>query len=416
MTLKVAIIGRPNVGKSTLFNRLAGRRVAIVHDKPGVTRDRRETAAKLRDMNLQIIDTAGYEYSKEDNLEKRMWEQTKRAISDADVCLFLFDARDGLQPYDEHFAQLLRQMHKPVILLANKCEGKLQEDSIGEAYKLGFGQPIPFSAEHGLGLQDLYEALHEHYKKDEAVPTAETDGNEDNGIEEISEEAWKKRTIQLAIVGRPNVGKSTLVNALLYHCGGKLARCNGIERQGIVHRIDKDTSGLLVCAKDDESYLGLSSQIQQHTVDRFYETVVYGKVKQEEGVIDLPIGRSLKDRKKMAVRTDCIQPDGNIVGAKQAITHYQVLGRYDGFTHLRCRLETGRTHQIRVHLAYLGHPVAGDELYGPKKAIKRLEGQCLHARALGFVHPITGEHLYFESPLPPYFTSFLKTLKPREEE
>lgn len=139
MTLKVAIIGRPNVGKSTLFNRLAGRRVAIVHDKPGVTRDRRETAAKLRDMNLQIIDTAGYEYSKEDNLEKRMWEQTKRAISDADVCLFLFDARDGLQPYDEHFAQLLRQMHKPVILLANKCEGKLQEDSIGEAYKLGFG-------------------------------------------------------------------------------------------------------------------------------------------------------------------------------------------------------------------------------------------------------------------------------------
>lgn len=118
----------------------------------------------------------------------------------------------------------------------------------------------------------------------------------------------------------------------------------------------------------------------------------------------------------MAVRTDCIQPDGSIVGAKQAITHYQVLGRYDGFTHLRCRLETGRTHQIRVHLAYLGHPVAGDELYGPKKAIKRLEGQCLHARALGFVHPITGEHLYFESPLPPYFTSFLKTLKPREEE
>ena len=220
------------------------------------------------------------------------------------------------------------------------------------------------------------------------------------------------------MVVHPGAGNSegTLVNALLYHCGGKLARCNGIERQGIVHRIDKDTSGLLVCAKDDESYLGLSSQIQQHTVDRFYETVVYGKVKQEEGVIDLPIGRSLKDRKKMAVRTDCIQPDGSIVGAKQAITHYQVLGRYDGFTHLRCRLETGRTHQIRVHLAYLGHPVAGDELYGPKKAIKRLEGQCLHARALGFVHPITGEHLYFESPLPPYFTSFLKTLKPREEE
>ena len=219
MSMKIAIIGRPNVGKSTLFNRLAGRKVAIVHDKPGVTRDRRETPTKLRDMNLTIIDTAGYEYSKEDNIEKRMWEQTKRAIEDADVCLFLFDSRDGLQPYDEHFAQLLRQMHRPVILLANKCEGKLQEDSIGEAYKLGFGQPIPFSAEHGLGMQDLYEALHEHYvklnPKDKTAEKAEENPTNDNGTEEISEEAWKKRTIQLAIVGRPNVGKSTLVNALL---------------------------------------------------------------------------------------------------------------------------------------------------------------------------------------------------------
>ena len=205
MSLKIAIIGRPNVGKSTLFNRLAGRKIAIVHDQPGVTRDRREAPAKLRDLDLRIIDTAGYEYSNEDNLESRMWEQTKRAIDEADVCLFLFDARAGLQPYDEHFADILRQSGKPVVLLANKCESKTQEDSIHEAYKLGLGQPIPFSAEHGLGINDLYEALKPLDKK-----TPKSVSDTDNGDEEAPE-----RPLQLAIVGRPNVGKSTLVNALL---------------------------------------------------------------------------------------------------------------------------------------------------------------------------------------------------------
>ena len=159
MPIKAAIVGRPNVGKSTLFNRLIGRKSALVHDMPGVTRDRKEGDAKFFDLTLTVIDTAGYEYSKEDNLEQRMWLQTKRAIDESDVCLFLFDARAGIQPYDEHFADLVRQSGKPVILLANKCEGSLQENSIHEAYCLGLGEPIPFSAEHGIGLTDLYERL-----------------------------------------------------------------------------------------------------------------------------------------------------------------------------------------------------------------------------------------------------------------
>lgn len=204
MTLKVAVIGRPNVGKSTLFNRLVGRKLAIVHDKPGVTRDRKEAAARFKNLDLCLIDTAGFEDAKENSIEQRMLAQTKRAINESDVCLFMFDARAGLHPYDETFAALVRQSHKPVILLANKCEGKAQEDNIFEAYKLGLGQPIPFSAEHGLGLEDLYSALAEINAEISPEP------------EEQSEESSDERPIQLAIVGRPNVGKSTLVNALLH--------------------------------------------------------------------------------------------------------------------------------------------------------------------------------------------------------
>ena len=205
MVLKVAIIGRANVGKSTLFNRLVGHKIALVHDQPGVTRDRRSHPAKLYDLPLEIIDTAGFEYTTADCIEKRMWTQTQKAINEASAVLFLIDARDGVQAFDEHLANLVRQMNKPVILLANKCEGKLQEDSVYEAYKLGFGQPICFSAEHGIGLTDLYDALQDIVK----------DLPEDAFNKETTEQEDQEQPLYMAIVGRPNVGKSTLVNALL---------------------------------------------------------------------------------------------------------------------------------------------------------------------------------------------------------
>lgn len=195
--------------------------------------------------------------------------------------------------------------------------------------------------------------------------------------------------------------EGTLVNALLYHCGDSLSGINGVIRPGIVHRIDKDTSGLLIVAKNDMAHLGLAEQIKEHSFSRAYEAVVYGNIKEDSGTINAPIGRNPKDRKKMAVV---------MKNSKPATTHFEVINRYGNFTHIRCVLETGRTHQIRVHMASQGHPVAGDEVYGPKKVITELHGQCLHAKKIGFVHPRTKEWLEFESPLPEYFTKFLAKL------
>lgn len=193
----------------------------------------------------------------------------------------------------------------------------------------------------------------------------------------------------------------TLVNALMYHCGDSLSGINGVIRPGIVHRIDKNTSGLLIVAKNDLAHAGLALQIKNHSFTRAYEAVVYGNVKEDEGTVREPIGRSTKDRKKMAV---------TLKNSKSATTHFKVLQRYGDFTHIRCELETGRTHQIRVHMAYIGHPVAGDDVYGPKKVIRYLDGQCLHAKLIGFVHPRTGEYMEFDSPLPDYFTDFLRRI------
>lgn len=195
------------------------------------------------------------------------------------------------------------------------------------------------------------------------------------------------------------INSGTLVNALLYHCGESLSGINGVMRPGILHRIDKNTSGLLLVAKNDISHNFLAEQIKAHTCNRIYETVVYGNLKGDSGTIDAPIGRHPIKRKQMAVTES---------NSKNAVTHYEVLERLNGFTHVRLRLETGRTHQIRVHMAYIGHPVAGDDVYGPKKVIKKLDGQCLHARQIGFVHPETREYMEFSSELPQYFKDFLQ--------
>ncbi|MBR5558636.1 MAG: RluA family pseudouridine synthase [Oscillospiraceae bacterium] len=202
--------------------------------------------------------------------------------------------------------------------------------------------------------------------------------------------------------GNPN---GTLVNALLWHCGESLSGINGVIRPGIVHRIDKDTSGLLIVAKNDKAHVGLAKQISEHSFTREYEAIVYYGFNQDEGTVDAPIGRHPKERKKQAI---------NGSNARKAVTHYTVLGRYDGFTHMKLRLETGRTHQIRVHMAHIHHPVVGDPVYGPQKVIAETQGQCLHARKIGFVHPETGEYLEFVSDLPEYFTNFLAKLKSKE--
>ena len=200
----------------------------------------------------------------------------------------------------------------------------------------------------------------------------------------------------------PGNYSGTLVNALMYHCGDDLSGINGELRPGIVHRIDKNTSGLLAVAKSDVAHAGLSAQIADHSFTREYLAVAYGNIKDDERTINAPIGRHKTDRKRMCVTEQ---------NSKPAVTHIKVLERYGDFTYISCRLETGRTHQIRVHLAYIGHPIAGDDVYGPKKVITSLGGQCLHAYRLGFIHPVTGEYIEFTADPPDSFTAFLSKIR-----
>ena len=199
----------------------------------------------------------------------------------------------------------------------------------------------------------------------------------------------------------PGNWSGTLVNALMYHCGDSLSGINGEIRPGIVHRIDKDTSGLLVVAKNDRAHQSLAEQIKEHSAGRRYYAVVYGAPREDKGTVNAPIARHRVDRKKMAVTE----------GGRQAITHYEVLERYRGYTYMAFQLETGRTHQIRVHMAHIGHPIIGDPLYGPSKDKWKLDGQCLHAGQLTLTHPATGERMTFEAPRPAYFTTVLQKLR-----
>lgn len=198
----------------------------------------------------------------------------------------------------------------------------------------------------------------------------------------------------------PGRYSGTLVNGLLAHCKEQLSGINGVLRPGIVHRIDKDTTGVLVVCKNDMAHRSLAEQLKEHSITRKYEAIVYNNFSEDEGVIDAPIGRNPADRKKMAVEYK---------NGKRAVTHYRVLDYLNRqFNYVECQLETGRTHQIRVHMASIGHPLLGDEIYGPKNGRKGLKGQCLHARVLGFIHPRTGKYMEFEAPLPEYFKELLE--------
>lgn len=205
------------------------------------------------------------------------------------------------------------------------------------------------------------------------------------------------------MVVHPSAGhySHTLVNALLYHCKDQLSGINGVFRPGIVHRIDKDTTGSLIVCKNEYTHNSIAMQLKEHSITRKYRAIVYGNFEQQEGTVDAPVGRDPRDRKKMAV---------NEKNGKPAVTHYRVLQQFDGYSYIECQLETGRTHQIRVHMTSIGHPLLGDEIYGKRSCKWKLQGQCLHAMTIGFVHPAKNEYMEFIAPLPDYFTHLLQIL------
>lgn len=262
------------------------------------------------------------------------------------------------------------------ILVNEKQINKKYKLSVGDIIKIEIPEPVPYEAKaENIALDIIYE-------DDDLLVVNKPKG--------------------MVVHPAPGNYEGTLVNALLFHCKDSLSGINGVMRPGIVHRIDKDTSGLLIVAKNDFSHTILAGQIKEHSFTREYEAVVFGNLKEENGTVDAPIGRNPIDRKKMCITTK---------NSKNAVTHYSVICRYKGYTHIKCILETGRTHQIRVHMSSLGHPVAGDLVYGVKNEKTDFTGQCLHARKIGFIHPRTGEYMEFTSDLPDYFKKFLRKLE-----
>lgn len=262
------------------------------------------------------------------------------------------------------------------ILVNEKQINKKYKLSVGDIIKIEIPEPVPYEAKaENIPLDIVYE-------DDDLLVVNKPKG--------------------MVVHPAPGNYEGTLVNALLFHCKDSLSGINGVMRPGIVHRIDKDTSGLLIVAKNDFSHTILAEQIKDHSFTREYEAVVFGNLKEENGTVDAPIGRNQNDRKKMCITSK---------NCKNAVTHYSVIHRYKGYTHIKCVLETGRTHQIRVHMASLGHPVAGDLVYGVKNEKVEFTGQCLHARKIGFIHPRSGKYLEFTSDLPEYFEKFLYKLE-----
>ncbi len=274
-------------------------------------------------------------------------------------------------------SQAQRLLEQGAVTLSGEPVKKNRKTAAGEVYAAA----IPDAADVPLTAQDI--ALDVVYEDSDVIVVNKPRG--------------------MVVHPAPGHPDGTLVNALMYHCGESLSGIGGEKRPGIVHRIDRDTSGLIIAAKNDFAHLALSAQLADRSLSRVYECVVRGRMREDEGTVDAPIARRPNDRKRMAV----------VPGGRNAVTHWAVIARYNGYTHVQCKLETGRTHQIRVHMAHIGHPLLGDEVYG-RGAEKGLAGQCLHARELKFIHPRTHEAVHLTTGLPDYFTEVLRRLGPRE--